>query len=155
MRNICLVSWPSAPLTERLVLKSLQALHTPVEIITSVPNSVSDQLLIQWSSYDAIDHELTHLHRQKVLSSSYTFRKALIRKHFLSRCILSYVTKRSTSFLRVAMPQTYEIEISFADELDEMWADDLWELGEALKASNSWWILKPFVKLDICVTTES
>jgi tubulin--tyrosine ligase len=36
------------------------------------------------------------------------------------------------------------MEISFADELDEMWTDELWELGNQLDSgTSSWWILKP------------
>ncbi|KAK2461796.1 hypothetical protein APHAL10511_006259 [Amanita phalloides] len=38
---------------------------------------------------------------------------------------------------------TYEFEISFADELDELWTDELWELAEKLGESSAWWILKP------------
>ncbi|KAG5654757.1 hypothetical protein H0H81_003765 [Sphagnurus paluster] len=137
----CFVSWPAAPLTERLVRKALDSL--PVTIVTSTPQLASQLKLVQWSTYDDIDHELTHLHRQDVLSSSYTFRKALIRKHFLSRCLHSYITKYPTSPLKAASPKTFELEISFADELEEMWADDLWDLGQALDASRAWWILKP------------
>lgn len=144
----CIVSWPSTPLTSALVINSLKCLRTPVTITSSAQGAAStgDHHLIQWSTYDEIDHELTHLHRQKVLSSSYTFRKALIRKHFLSRCILSYVTKHPTSPLKSASPKTFEVEISFADELDEMWTDELWDLGEELETTRSWWILKPSVK---------
>ncbi|KAH0590543.1 hypothetical protein H2248_000688 [Termitomyces sp. 'cryptogamus'] len=141
--SLCLVLWPSAPLTDRLVRNALDVLDVPIDIVSSVPQSLSDSYLIQWASYDLIDHELTHQNRQKVLSSSYIFRKALIRKHFLSRCLTSYTTKHPSSPLKVAIPKTYEIEISFADELDEMWADDLWELGVSLEKSSSWWILKP------------
>ncbi|KAG5644743.1 hypothetical protein DXG03_007872 [Asterophora parasitica] len=141
--NLCLVSWPTAPLTDRLVRKALDALDVPVTVSASAPEQPTDSKLIQWASYDEIDHELTHLHRQDVLASSYTFRKALIRKHFLSRCLHSYVTKHPTSLLKAASPKTFEVEISFADELEEMWADDLWDLGEALDSSESWWILKP------------
>lgn len=144
--SLCVVSWPSAPLTKRLVLKALQNLNTPVTVLESVPRPLSDGSLVQWSSYDAIDHELTHIHRRTVLASSYTFRKALIRKHFLSRCIRSYLTKRPSAALHAAIPKTFEIELSFADELDEMWFDDLWELGQSLETSSSWWILKPSVK---------
>jgi hypothetical protein len=39
--------------------------------------------------------------------------------------------------------RTWELEISFADELDEMWADELWELGTELDDPGKWWILKP------------
>lgn len=141
----CVVSWPSAPLTHSLVNKSLQALNIPLIITSSVPPIVGNSFLIQWSSYDQIDHDLTHSQRQIVLSSSYIFRKGLIRKHFLSRCIHSYVVKHSTSSLIWATPRTFEFELSFSDELDELWADDLWELGEELANSPSWWILKPSV----------
>lgn len=145
----CFVYWPSAPLTNSLVIKALNALHIPFTISPDPlpPAQDSKSYLIQWSSYDSIDHELTLLHRQNVLASSYTFRKALIRKHFLSRCLHSYTTKRPTTTLKDAVPKTFEFELSFADELDEMWTDDLWELGQALETSDSWWILKPSVFL--------
>ncbi|KAG6842529.1 hypothetical protein C0991_000055 [Blastosporella zonata] len=139
----CLVVWPSAPLTDRLVRRALDALDIPITLTSSVPHPSTDLHLVQWSSYDHIDHELTHQSREKVLASSYIFRKALIRKHFLSRCLNAYTTKHPASPLRAAVPKTYEIEISFADELDEMWTDELWELGDCLESSTSWWILKP------------
>lgn len=97
---------------------------------------------IQWSTYDSIDHELTH-QRHTSLSSSYTIRKALIRKHFLSRCIQSYLTKHDRSLLKKAIPRTWDFEISYADELDEMWSDELWDLGNELDDPKKWWILKP------------
>jgi len=98
--------------------------------------------LVQWSTYDSIDHELTHKDHT-VLSSSYIIRKALIRKHFLSRCIHSYLMKRDQSLLKEAIPRTWDLEISYADELDEMWSDELWDLGERLDDPDKWWILKP------------
>jgi len=78
-----------------------------------------------------------------VLSSSYTFRKTLIRKHFLSRSLHSYVTKHPDSKLKNASPRTFEIELSFVDELEEMLLDELWELGKELEDGEKWWILKP------------
>ena len=45
---------------------------------------------------------------------------------------------------------TWEIEISFADELDDLWADELWDLSDVLdrliaspETDDRWWILKP------------
>ena len=144
-----LVTWPSAPLTDRLVRRALSLL----EPAPSIVETLSDQLvsapgnLLQWSTYDAIDHDLTHISPpgSRILSSSYTIRKALIRKHYLSRCIQNYLTKHGDSPLRRAVPQTWDIELSFADELDEMWSDDLYDLGRELDDENAakWWILKP------------
>ncbi|KDR85150.1 hypothetical protein GALMADRAFT_218231 [Galerina marginata CBS 339.88] len=137
------VSWPSAPLTNSLVHKALAQISVPISFISKEQVRLSSGRLLQWSTYDDIDHELAHVHRDRVLSSSYTFRKALIRKHFLSRIIQSYTKKIPGSVLRDAFPRTFEIELSFADELDEMWTDELWELGEELDSGRSWWILKP------------
>ncbi|KAL0072130.1 putative tubulin--tyrosine ligase pby1 [Marasmius tenuissimus] len=139
--SVAKVIWPSAPLTDSLVRNALQKVLPDIQITDS--NPAPGSRFIQWSSYDEIDHELVNLQRESVLSSSYTFRKCLIRKHFLSRCILTFLTKNPDSLLKNAWPQTYEIEISFADELDEIFADELWELGQELEKSQTWWILKP------------
>ncbi|KAK7058820.1 putative tubulin--tyrosine ligase pby1 [Paramarasmius palmivorus] len=133
------VIWPNAPLTDSLVRNALLHLHPECQIVSSATSGSS----LQWSSYDEIDHELVNTRRESVLSSSYTFRKCLIRKHFLSRCISSFLTKKPESLLKDAWPRTFEIEISFADELDEIFADELWELGEELENNQKWWILKP------------
>ena len=147
MDTLFFLSWPSAPLTESLVRNALLALPTvkSANIYSTIPQSFNR--LIQWSSYDEIDHALTHSSHHNVRSSSYVIRKALIRKHFLSHCIHSYLTKHVDSVLRTAVPKTWEIEISFADELDDLWADELWDLSDVLDKSaqfdDRWWILKP------------
>jgi tubulin--tyrosine ligase len=133
------ISWPSAPFTETLVRKSLADISWPSTSLT-IPASWSH--LLQWSTYDDIDHELTHSNPRTVLSSSYTIRKALIRKHFLSRCVQAYLKKRDSP-LKDAVPRTWDFEISFADELEEMWNDELWDLGQEMGAHRKWWILKP------------
>ena len=137
------VSWPAAPLTDSLVRGALKKSTIPISYISNSNAQIKDYPLLQWSTYDEIDHERVHLNHENVLSSSYIFRKALIRKHYLSRAIRSFLTKYPSSVLSNATPRTYEIEISFADELEEMWADELWELGDELSSKNSWWILKP------------
>ncbi|KAI9462495.1 TTL-domain-containing protein [Lactarius psammicola] len=149
---VAFVSWPSAPLTEFLVKKALRSL-TIVDSVSIHSNLIrlSNSKLIQWSSYDEIEHGLIHSSHPNVLSSSYVIRKALIRKHFLSRCIHAYLTKHPDSVLRISVPRTWEIDISFADELDELWADELWDLSDILDRPTAspeidddrWWILKP------------
>lgn len=140
------VAWPGAPLTTSLVHTSIAALGLSTSILSTLP-SPPPPTLIQWASYDCIDHALTAAHPNHVLSSSYTIRKALIRKHFLARCIQSYLVKRPGSFLAKAVPLTWDIDIAYADELDEMWSDELWDLGSTLDGNNTdikqWFILKP------------
>ncbi|KAI0374272.1 tubulin-tyrosine ligase [Pilatotrama ljubarskyi] len=143
------VSWPSAPLTDRLVRNALDCISPKPTIVTSLhPDLVSSPgRLLQWATYDALDHALTFSHTtgSKVLSSSYVIRKALIRKHFLSRCIHNYLTKHPDSILSWGVPRTWELELSFADELDELWGDDLYDLSDEIDKGDpaKWWILKP------------
>lgn len=141
------VDWPGAPLTESLVRRAIDKVQSThhlhfVDHISGHPYPA--QLLLQWATYDSIDHEATLSHPSSVLASSYTIRKALIRKHFLSRCILAYATKHPDSSLSQYVPRTWDIEISYADELDELWTDELWDLEtEMEKNKEKWWILKP------------
>ncbi|KAL1741482.1 tubulin-tyrosine ligase family-domain-containing protein [Schizophyllum fasciatum] len=140
--GVAFVSWPTASFTESLVLKAIQRLSPPPQVVSSLSGITPDTKLLQWSTYDDMDHELTHLRRSSVLASSYVIRKALIRKHFLSRTIHAYLTKNPDSVLRDASPRTYEMEISYADELDEIFADELYDLEQDLEQGR-WWILKP------------
>lgn len=140
------VSWPpDASLTNSLVIKALQSLNEKIDVIPSTPENVSDYKLLQWSTYDAINHELTYARPSQVLSCTYVIRKALIRKHYLARCIQNYVTKHPESVLALSVPQTWDFELRFADELDELWSDELWDLGQELdkEAKTKWYILKP------------
>ncbi|KAI0824268.1 tubulin-tyrosine ligase [Trametes gibbosa] len=142
------VSWPSAPLTDRLVRSALATLLPPPSIITTLPDiAASPARLLQWTTYDNLDHDLTFAHNpgSKVLSSSYVIRKALIRKHYLSRCIHNYLVKHPDSILTWGAPRTWELELSFADELDELWGDDLYDLSDDIEKGDpsKWWILKP------------
>ena len=144
MAFTAVIDWPGAPLTDSLVRRSLSRLSPGPTVVSSLSPDTNRPLL-QWSTYDAIDHELTPSEPKSILSSSYTIRKALIRKHFLHRCIVAYTTKNPNSILHSSIPKTWDIEIAYADELDEaLWADELWELGEELqKGDSKWFILKP------------
>lgn len=88
--------------------------------------------------------------------SSYVIRKALIRKHYLAAALHSYAVKAGdrSSFFTNCTPQTWHLDIQFADELQELLMDDLYELGEQLRSNDEallagdtsnikWFILKP------------
>ncbi|KAI6132698.1 tubulin-tyrosine ligase family-domain-containing protein [Pisolithus croceorrhizus] len=142
-RLVALVSWPAAPLTDSLVRRALTDIGR-VEVSQSLPTLPPSSKLLQWAAYDSIDHSLTATEPNRVLSSSYTIRKALIRKHFLARCTRSYVLKHPQSVLATSVPRTWNFEMSSAHELDELWHDELWDLGEELETSpGRWYILKP------------
>ncbi|KAG8928870.1 hypothetical protein FRC02_006365 [Tulasnella sp. 418] len=93
--------------------------------------------LIQWCAYDALDHELTMQSPTSVLSSSFVIRKALIRKHYLHQTFVNYLAKHPKSLLFQSVPKTWNLDIAFSDELDELWGDELWDLAEKLDANSS------------------
>ncbi|KDQ08461.1 hypothetical protein BOTBODRAFT_118627 [Botryobasidium botryosum FD-172 SS1] len=145
---IAFVSFPSAPYTTSLIHSALSTHFPTVSITAKFPDGVGTPVL-QWSTYDDISHERTLSDPRTVLASSYTFRKALIRKHFLNNIVQSYITKHPDSCLVRGVPQTWAFEISWADELDDMWVDELWDLAQMLEDSDPmagpgrWFILKP------------
>ena len=51
------VNWPSAPLTDSLVRNALSQLEPQPEIITSLPETDKPTRLLQWSTYDVLDHD--------------------------------------------------------------------------------------------------
>jgi tubulin--tyrosine ligase len=145
------VSFPDAEFTENLVVGALNKLeHKPIiisELIEPEPLP-----LLQWSTYDEISHPLTLTKPRSVLSSTYVIRKSLIRKHFLHRSVQEYIAKHAESILKRSVPPTWDIEVQWADELDEMWSDELYELSISLPETSGdieddeaakWYILKP------------
>ncbi|KAG8951617.1 hypothetical protein FRC04_005904 [Tulasnella sp. 424] len=167
---VAFVSWSSEffdTLVRKSLLKSLPGIditfYTSAEeveaLVANATEPGSDLNILQWSTYDPQKRdEPTHSNRLPshlhVLSSSYTIRKALIRKHFLyQQTFVNYLTKHPESPLTWAVPKTWSIDIAFADELDELWADELYDLGELIDlgdeandenpSSKRWWILKP------------
>ncbi|GAA6004314.1 hypothetical protein JCM10207_000664 [Rhodosporidiobolus poonsookiae] len=101
---------------------------------------------LQWSDYDALDWDWAM--DEQTLLNSYAIRKALIRKSNLAHTIALFLSKNPSSPLRQAAPKTFHFTCSFADELDELLMDDLYEVqqsftaAEAGEAEENWWILK-------------
>ncbi|KZO93457.1 hypothetical protein CALVIDRAFT_539900 [Calocera viscosa TUFC12733] len=144
------VKFPSAFLTG-LITITLRRQFPLLLILPSLPSPTPIPLL-QFADYDVLDHELTldHVNKQDVLSSSYVIRKSLIRKHYLASAVAQYLAKHPASLLATSVPRTWAVEMRFADELDEMWADELWDLGQEMDGQEEkegqekrWWILKP------------
>ncbi|CED83295.1 Predicted tubulin-tyrosine ligase [Phaffia rhodozyma] len=159
------ISFPS-PYTQTLILTSLASNLTHLNILPSLPTTPAYPLLC-WADYDVLPHELIQSTSASaeplLLSSSYIYRKSLIRKHYLHSSIQEYLGKydhwvslgkvKGDTPLRAATPRGWRMELQFADELDELFADDLYDLlelmdqGENRQASGegerNWFILKP------------
>ncbi|GAA94109.1 uncharacterized protein L969DRAFT_93494 [Mixia osmundae IAM 14324] len=112
------------------------------ELLVTVDPSRCSHPVVQFSDYDVIDFDMAHTGRG--LCNAYPIRKALTRKHHLPLTVQHYVAKRPCSVLKDALPLTWTFELSHADELDELWLDELYDLSAALDDSaDKTYILKP------------
>lgn len=106
--------------------------------------------LLQFTSYEDIDFDHTVQHPQSSLVSAYVIRKALIRKHFLSQTIATWLVKHPDSLLKGHFKDSVHFELDYAEFLDEALVD-AWDLNESLSRNEQleqgqlreWWILKP------------
>lgn len=76
--------------------------------------------------------------------NSFTFRKSLIRKHYLLKTIQYFIAKNPESILKKSFPESYHLELDYAEFLDDS-LDENWELRQELEQNdeNQWWIMKP------------
>ncbi|GFZ49792.1 hypothetical protein JCM24511_07195 [Saitozyma sp. JCM 24511] len=147
------VSFPS-PYTQTLLVQALVS-TLPAISLSLIPPPEDDPPPLQWADYDLLSFEKPHSNQTEYLTSSYVYRKALIRKHQLHLTITEYLAKCEHRGIRSVLaeggvPKGWVIEIQFADELEEALMDDLWELAKVLRENEErtpeerqWFILKP------------
>jgi tubulin---tyrosine ligase len=131
---------------------SSQFSKLPYELISSLARLPSPSLpLLQFRSYEALDFDHATRHPTTSLISAYVIRKALIRKHYLSNTISTWIVKHPESSLQNHFKAAIHFELDFAEFLDEALID-AWDLNESLarndhlqkdSTSKEWWILKP------------
>lgn len=145
------VYFPGAPYTHRAALDAAQhVVGASWEVVDGKQDPPSDADATP-THYDAYIADYDYLPFEALAGSSarcssYMIRKALIRKHYLAHAIHTHSVKHPESPLMV--PRTWMIDIQFADELDELLADDLYDVREALEQNEvaetpKWFILKP------------
>ncbi|TXT10849.1 hypothetical protein VHUM_02354 [Vanrija humicola] len=141
------VNFPS-PYTQTLLLRALAA-TLPAVNITVLPPDEKNPPRLQWADYDLMSFDKPHAD-PSYLISSYIYRKALIRKHQLHATVQEYLAKADHRGEKSVLAQPgWTIDIQFADELDELLLDDLYELAQAMQLNEGdgdekrWFILKP------------
>lgn len=155
------VNFPS-PYTHSLILSALTSV-LPALSLTFEPPTEDDVPALQWADYDLLCLDTIQAHPDTQLISSYVYRKTLIRKHMLHTAVQEYLAKQRhrgnpDNILEKAIPRGWVIDIQFADELDELMIDDLYDLREDLLANNEVEDLsqrKCVVSYRICYSTLS
>ncbi|KAJ9119553.1 hypothetical protein QFC22_003262 [Naganishia vaughanmartiniae] len=148
------VNFPS-PYTHSLILSALTSVLPSLSLTFDPPNE-SNVPDLQWADYDLLCLDTIQSNPSTQLISSYVYRKTLIRKHMLHAAIQEYLAKQrhrgtQANVLEKAIPRGWAIDIQFADELDELMVDELYDLREDLQENESaeepsdrkWFVLKP------------
>lgn len=109
--------------------------------VTSDPNLVpSESPMFHYGEYEDINLDL--IHDKNYFIPSYIYRKALIRKHYLANTVHQYVVKHPDSILKRAVPENYQLELDYAEFLDDS-LDEAYELRDAIEMGDKAWIVKP------------
>ena len=142
------------PYVQPLILRALSSpifglSHRLITSVSQLPSPSSP--LLQFTSYEALDFDYALQHPATSLVSAYIIRKALIRKHYLSTTISTWIVKHPESLLRNHFKPAVHFELDFAEFLDDALVD-AWDLNESFARNESmqdnpqckeWWILKP------------
>lgn len=140
------------PYVQPLILQALekQIPQTAIKYITSLddlPKRTSP--VLQWRIYENADFEHALIHSTTSLVNAYVIRKALIRKHYLSQTVETWITKRPQTSLVKHVKPTCNFELDYAEFLDDALID-CYELVDSFASNEGkepkdreWWILKP------------
>lgn len=143
--KVFLITTPSDSYTYGPLLSAfqkLQVIHTDdikvLELLPKFPNLK----VFHYGEYEDLDIDAITNYPSQYFIPSYIYRKALIRKHFLANTIHHYTAKNPRSILNRAVPESYQLEVDYAEFLDDS-LDDAYELRDEINAGNRTWILKP------------
>jgi tubulin--tyrosine ligase len=137
-RLTALVNFPSQ-YTQNLLLSALTSTLSALAISEQPADSSERCPQLQWADYDVLYIDDIMSHPNDRLISSYVYRKTLIRKHMLHNAIQEYLAKQQhrgiSSLLTTSIPKGWVIDVQFADELDELMMDELYDLKDDLDAN--------------------
>ncbi|KAM9923877.1 hypothetical protein OXX80_011387 [Metschnikowia pulcherrima] len=114
---------------------------TDTSILKQIPENPALKVF-HYGDYEDLDLDLIQNYPAQYFTPSYIYRKALIRKHYLANTIHHFVAKNPQSILVDAVPPTYQLEVDYAEFLDDS-LDDAYELREEIEQGDKTWILKP------------
>lgn len=108
---------------------------TNVEITQQLSSKSVVGKVVHYGEYEDLDFDRL-MNDPDYLACSYVYRKGLIRKHFLANTVAVYTAKNPSSILKTATPESYNIEVDYAEFLDEA-LDEAYELRCELNQNES------------------
>ena len=145
-----LIDYPDAYVQPLFAASLRQLKPTDVKLISflgDLPHPSAP--LVQFTAYEAIDFEHAMQHPKSSLVCAYVVRKGLIRKHYLSNTVSTWLVKHPNSSLAKHFKPSAHFELDYAEFLEEALVD-AWDLNESMAQNEQkiaeerqWWILKP------------
>lgn len=146
-----MVDYPD-PYVQPLILEGLRSLEgLSIRQISSADElQTATMPVLQFTAYESLDFEHAMQHAKTSQVCAYVIRKALIRKHYLSNTVSTWLVKHPDSVLAKHFRPCVHFELDYAEFLDEALVD-AWDLNESLAENErkdtaeprNWWILKP------------
>jgi tubulin---tyrosine ligase len=135
------------PLVVAVVQKQIPAVKR-IPSLAELPATSTP--VLQFTAYESLDFEHAMQNPTSSLLCAYVIRKALIRKHYLSNTVSTWLVKHPSSILAQHFKPSVHFELDYAEFLDEALID-AWDLNESMAANRAkasgeqkqWWILKP------------
>ncbi|OUM55311.1 hypothetical protein BVG19_g4825 [[Candida] boidinii] len=106
-------------------------------------NGGGDGKIFHFGEYEELDMDKM-MSNSSYLTNSYIYRKALIRKHYLSNTINIHTSKNPGSILKKAFPDSFQFELDYAEFLDDV-LDEVYELRCELEENESNGCPKTFI----------
>lgn len=143
--KVFLITTPSNSYTFTPLLSAFQKFQIictdDIKVLQLLPK-FPNLRVFHYGDYEDLDIDVITNHPSQYFIPSYIYRKALIRKHFLANTIHHYTVKNPTSILTKAVPESYQLEVDYAEFLDDS-LDEAYELRDEINAGDRTWILKP------------
>lgn len=98
--------------------------------------------IVEYTDYDDLDFDRLAAGDESYFGCSYIYRKGLIRKHYLNNTVRMFCAKNPGSILNRAVPESFNLEVDYAEFLDDA-LDEAYELRQEIEAGGKTWILKP------------
>lgn len=150
-RALAIVQYPE-PYVQPLIIKALRnASSVTFDVVEKdVDLQHPDRPVVSFKAYEDLDFDHAAQYSSTSLTCAYIIRKALIRKHFLSSTVTSWLVKHPDSLLKDHFKSGVHFELDYAEFLDDALVD-AWDLHESMDrnalstepSQKEWWILKP------------
>lgn len=142
-KNTLLITIPEDSYIFKPVTEAFMELGFSIETnLLNLPELVKKCRVFHYCDYEDVDLDLIQSEPKRYFVPTYIYRKALIRKHFLSNTIQHFVAKNPQSALVGAFPASYHLQVDYAEFLDDS-LDEAYELRGEIELGEKTWILKP------------